>query len=179
MKFSKILTYSFIVFLGTSLLTIPAFQLVHTWKIKDDFNIKFTHEEAEGIFKKFNGKVVFDEKTPENAAFDVSIDVKSVDTGNPMKDESIAGDSWINAEKYPQITFKSSGAEKKGDFWQTTGVLALHGVEQPLVLPFSFKNTESGAVFESNFVLKFVDFKLSDDSNESIKLQLKIPVSKE
>lgn len=158
--------------------TLSAFKTVYDWQIRKDFQVRFTHEDADGVFKKLEGKIVFDENQPENALFDMAIDVKSVETGNPMRNESIAGDNWLNAEKYPYVTFKSEGAVKKAEGWSTTGILSLHGVEQPLELPFSFKPDENGALFEGSFVLKMADYNLSDDPAETLLLEIRVPVEK-
>ncbi|HCM41708.1 MAG TPA: hypothetical protein DIS66_00120, partial [Candidatus Omnitrophica bacterium] len=77
MKFNK-------VFFLVSVFALSAFKTVYDWQIRKDFQVKFTHEDADGVFKKLEGKVVFDENHPENAVFDVAIEVKSVETGNPM-----------------------------------------------------------------------------------------------
>lgn len=160
------------------ILSLSAFKGIYDWQVRKDFRVKFTHEDADGVFKKLEGRIVFDADQPENAVFDVAIEVKSVETGNPMRNESIAGDNWLNAEKYPHITFKSAGAVKKEEKWVTTGTLSLHGVEQPLELPFSFTPAEGGALFESSFVLKMADYKLSDDPAETLLLEIRVPVEK-
>lgn len=159
-------------------LALSVFKAGYDWHIRKDYQVKFTHEDADGVFKKLEGKIIFEEDQPQKALFDVFIDVKSVETGNPMRNESIAGDNWLNAEKYPYITFKAEGAVKKGEKWSTTGALSLHGVERPLELPFSFKQEENGALFEGSFVLKMADFKLSDDPAETLLLEIRVPVAK-
>lgn len=159
-------------------LTLSAFKAVYDWQVRKDFQVKFTHEDADGVFKKLEGKIVFDENQPENAVFDVAIDVKSVETGNPMRNESIAGDTWLNAEKYPLVTFKSAGAVKGEEKWSTTGTLSLHGIEHPLELPFTFTPQEGGALFEGSFVLKMADYNLSDDPAETLLLEIRVPVER-
>lgn len=160
------------------IVVFSAFKTIYDWQIRKDFQVRFTHEDADGVFKKLEGKIVFDEDQPANAVFDMVIEVRSVETGNPMRNESIAGDNWLNAEKYPYITFKSEGAVKKEEKWFTTGTLSLHGIEHPLELPFSFKPDENGALFEGSFVLKMADYKLSDDPAETLLLEIRVPVEK-
>ncbi|MCD8540267.1 MAG: YceI family protein [Leadbetterella sp.] len=159
-------------------LALFAFKSLYDWQVRKDFKVKFTHADADGVFRKLGGTIVFDENQPENAVFDVVIEVKSVETGNPMRDESIAGDTWINAEKYPYITFKATGAVKKEEKWLTSGILALHGVEKPLELPFTFRKEDQGGLFESSFVLKMADYRLSDDPEETLMLEIRVPVEK-
>lgn len=158
--------------------SLLGFKGVYDWQIGKDFQVRFTHEDADGVFKKLEGKIIFDESRPEDAVFDVTIEVKSVETGNPMRNESIIGDTWLNAEKYPHITFQSKGAVKQEDKWSTTGTLRLHGVEQPLELPFTFKEEEDGALFEGSFVLKMADYKLTGDPAETLLLEIRVPVEK-
>ncbi len=155
-----------------------AFKAVYDWQIRKDFQVRFTHEDADGVFKRLEGKIIFDENRPEDAVFDVTIEVKSVETGNPMRNESIVGDTWLNAEKYPYITFQSKGAVKQEEKWSTTGILSLHGVEQPLELPFTFKQEDKGALFEGSFVLKMVDYKLTGDPAETLLLEIRVPVER-
>ena len=179
MKYSAIVKYSLLVSFSSVFVLLSAFQIIHDWKIKNDFIVKFIHEDADGVFEKFSGKILFDESKPEGASFDIVIPVKSVETGNPMRNESIVSDNWLNAEKYPEVTFKADGAKKVGDKWETTGILSMRGVEKEITVPFTFTNTDEGGLFESSFSLAFIDFKMSDDAEEKIKLQLKVPVSKD
>ena len=175
---SRIIKYGFITLLMGVFIALTAFRLSYEWKVTSDYTVKFKHEEADGIFEKFSGKIIFDDQRPEAASFEIAIDVKSVNTGDPMLNESIASDAWLDAEKYPIVTFKSSGAKKVGEMWETTGTLFLHGVEKEMAVPFTFTKNDSGGVFESDFSLSFNDFRLSEDSEEKIILGLRVPVSK-
>lgn len=175
---SSIIKYGILTLLVGVSIALAAFRISYEWKVKSDYIVKFKHEEADGIFEKFSGKLIFDDQRPEAASFEIAIDVKSVNTGDPMLNESIASDAWLDAEKYPTVTFKSTGAKKVGDLWETTGTLHLHGVEKEMTAPFTFAKNDSGGVFESNFSLAFNDFMLSEDSEEKITLALRVPVSK-
>ncbi|WP_126973694.1 YceI family protein [Gynurincola endophyticus] len=174
----SILKYLAIASLLLPLIAFSALDLLHRWNIRDHYNIKFIHPDAEGIFKKFEGTVLFDETQPQNAHFDVNIDVHSVEAGNPARNESIRN-GWLNGEKYPKIHFVAKGAEQKEGNWQTSGELSLHGVTKPLALPFTFKSNGDSAVFEGNFILKMKDYNLSDEPEETIQVELRIPVSKQ
>ncbi len=163
---------------GFLLLFTLGFELAHRWKIKENYQVKFTHADAEGVFKAFEGEIFFDEARPDEATFHVKIAVNSVESGNPMRNESIRSGEWLDAEKYPEIHFQSKGAVRKENQWQTTGLLKLRGVEKSLTIPFQFRKDKDSAQFEGSFHLKLADYRLSTDPEEQIRIDLKVPVQK-
>ena len=92
-----------------------------SWKLDNSHSsIKFavTHlviSEVEGSFKSFTGTLdaTKPDFTDANIAF--TIDAKSINTDNEMRDKHLQSDDFFNAEKYPSITFKSVSVKKTGD----------------------------------------------------------------
>ena len=109
------------------LTTVFAFSIAQSWEVKKDYSIKFSGEDASGIFKTFTGTLVFDEKNPATAKFSVSIDAASINTGNGMQNKHAKGAEWFDVAKYPNILFTSSKISKAGNTWQATGTLDMHG----------------------------------------------------
>ena len=70
--------------------------------------------EVEGSFKVYAGSM---QATPDfsQAAVDFSVDVKSIDTDNEMRDNHLRSDDFFNAEKYPSMIFKSVSWKKIDD----------------------------------------------------------------
>ena len=59
----------------------------------------------------------------------VEVDVKSIDTGIPLRNEHMQSEGWLNAAKYPTMTFVASKVtHTTGDSYKVTGKLTLHGV---------------------------------------------------
>ena len=58
-----------------------------------------------GRFENFNGTVNVDEKKPENSNVDVKIEVNSINTRDPKRDEHLRSGDFFESEKYPYITF--------------------------------------------------------------------------
>jgi polyisoprenoid-binding protein YceI len=54
-----------------------------------------------------SGTVWYDGKSVESIRADISIDVKSLQTGNDTRDAHLRTDDFFNAAKYPSISFKS------------------------------------------------------------------------
>lgn len=122
---------------------------------------------VKGHFNEFEGVIHYDEKHPENSSVSVTIKAASIDTNNKKRDADVAGEQFLEAEKYPEITFKSSAIERKGDGFVAVGTLTIHGVSKKIRLPFSlggvitdpWGNTRMG--LESSIEINRQDFGLS------------------
>src|SRR5215217_8538578 len=98
-----------------------AFTLPSNWLIAPKYNISFTTSGVSGIFKKFDGNIVFDDQNIAASKFDVTIDVNSINTGNGMQNKHAKSSDWFDAVKYPAIRFTSSKFVKVGEAYQVTG----------------------------------------------------------
>jgi polyisoprenoid-binding protein YceI len=88
-----------------------------------------------GRFTKWSGTLRYDDKNPAASSVEVSIDVASVDTHEPQRDAHLRSADFFEAEKHPQITFKSTRVEKKADGeLALAGDLTIRGVTRPVVL---------------------------------------------
>lgn len=92
-------------------------------------------------FDKVTGKIVYD-ADGETGSVDVTIDMKSVDTGNPMFNEHIQGPDFLDTAKYPTATFKSTAVKfARGYPASVEGNLTIKGVTKPVTLTVtSFQN---------------------------------------
>jgi polyisoprenoid-binding protein YceI len=96
-----------------------------------------------GSFKSFSGSAVVEEDQFENAEIEFSIDVTSVDTGQPGRDEHLRSGDFFEAETYPQFTFKSTSFTKvKGDLYKLTGDLTIKGITKEVELEAEYGGTE-------------------------------------
>ncbi len=168
-------------FFGCTLLFLTAFTIKNSidWKISEGYQVKFSGTDAEGIFKKLSGDIQFDPKNIDSAYCKLIIDVKSINTGNGMKNKHALSDNWFAAEKYPTIEFSSKLFSKSENGYTVTGMLKIHGIEKKITIPFNFKNS----IFTSSFSVNRIDYKvgtmkgmMKKVSNE-IKLKIIIPVS--
>ena len=132
-------------------LTALSPNFFRSWNITDDYSVRFSGRGAEGTFKGLQGSIAFDPTNLANARMDVSVDVKTISTGNNTKNKHARGDSWFDAEKYPQIKFRSKRFVSTGDSYQVTGDLTLHGTTKEVQIPFSFEESNSGGIFIGQF----------------------------
>ena len=129
------------------------------------FTIRHIVSRTSGSFTGVSGTIDYDPDHPEASVVMATIDVASIDTNNKKRDAHLKGADFFNAEKYPAITFSSTGAMKKGDRLMVTGDLTMHGVTQRVVLPVEVlgvgvhpRSKAAVAGFSAQTILKRSDF---------------------
>lgn len=92
-------------------------------------------------FEAVDGKLAFDPAHPAAMSVTATIDPKSLRLPMPpagFKD-TLLGPNWLDAGKYPEITFRSTKVEPTGpNTARVTGDFTLHGVTKPVVLEATF-----------------------------------------
>lgn len=72
---------------------------------------------------------------PEASSLEVTIQTKSIRTHNEQRDNDLRSSNFLEAEKYPTMTFKSTKIEHVGgDRYTLTGGLTIKGVTKPVTL---------------------------------------------
>jgi polyisoprenoid-binding protein YceI len=89
-----------------------------------------------GRFDDFAGTIVADTADPKKWSVDVTIQTASINTAIKMRDDHLRNADFFDAEKYPQITFKSTRVEKRRGGFVARGTLTMHGVSKEIALPF-------------------------------------------
>jgi len=88
-------------------------------------------------FDKTTGTVTLD-KEAKTGAVDITIDMKSVNTGYETFNGHIQGEDFLDTAKYPTATFKSTKVSFDGDKPATIdGELTIKGVTKPVTLKVS------------------------------------------
>ena len=89
-----------------------------------------------GFFRDFTGTVNFDSADPAKSTVEFKAMVTSVDTGVAGRDGHLRRADFFDAEKFPEMTFKSTSVSKKGNGWIVNGDLTMRGVTKPVSIPF-------------------------------------------
>lgn len=92
-----------------------------------------------GSFKEFSGTVVIGED-PLDSTVEVAIKAASIDTASADRDNHLRSDDFLNAEKYPELTFRSTGViEPSGNEFLLVGDLTIRDVTKPVTLKVEFE----------------------------------------
>jgi polyisoprenoid-binding protein YceI len=88
-----------------------------------------------GGFSSVKGTVVYDAASPADSTVEATIDVNTIATLDAQRDGHLKSADFLDVEKYPTITFKSTKVESTGlDEGTLTGDLTIHGVTKQVVL---------------------------------------------
>ncbi|MET9910405.1 YceI family protein [Streptomyces sp. NPDC006476] len=95
-----------------------------------------------GRFTDFAGRIEIAPDEVEKSRVEAVIRAASIDTGNGMRDDHLRSPDFLDAEKYPEITYRSSGLTAAGsDRWTVHGELTLRGVVRPVDLDLAYLGT--------------------------------------
>ncbi|MGI9335679.1 MAG: YceI family protein [Gammaproteobacteria bacterium] len=90
-----------------------------------------------GRFNDVKGSFSYDAGNPAASAIEVTIDTASVDSNHAKRDKHLRSEEFLDADEFPEATFKSTAFEGDADGGKLTGELTLHGVTLPITLEVS------------------------------------------
>ena len=119
-----------------------------------------------GQFTDTAGTLDLNPAKPTASKLDVTVKTSSVAVPNAKLEGELKSAQWLDAEKFPDATFKSTNVAKTGaDTATVTGDLTLHGVTKPVTLDVTYVNAGPNplskaytAGFEAKGKIKRSDF---------------------
>ena len=121
-----------------------------------------------GRFTSIDAKLDFDPARLAASRVNVTIDPRSIQADNAPSGflDSLAGKDWLDAGKFPAMSFRSTSVEVNGkDSLRVHGDLTLHGVTKPIVLDARYNGGYAGHPMEPRARIGFSargSFKRSD-----------------
>ena len=99
-----------------------------------------------GRFEEFSGTIHIDEE-PTRSWAEIAIKAASINTNAPDRDAHLRSPDFLNADEYPELTFRSTKlSHRGGDRYEVVGDLTIRGVTRPVTL-----DVESGGVATDPF----------------------------
>ena len=88
-----------------------------------------------GLFPELTATGFIDPDHPEASSVEVTIQTASIRTHNPQRDNDLRASNFLEVDKYPTMTFKSTKIEPAGqDHFTMTGDLTIKGNTRPVTL---------------------------------------------
>ncbi len=152
-------------------------------------------ESINGTATAISGKITFDPENPQTVAGKIVVEAASLHLGNPMQQEHLHGNGWLDVAKFPEITFESEGAKnvKTHDNVTTAdiaGKMTIKGTTQSISVPVKLTylkdklQARTGKpgdllVLRATFAVKRSDFginsgKMQDKVADDIELSLSL-----
>jgi polyisoprenoid-binding protein YceI len=111
-----------------------------------------------GVFEDVKGTANYE--PGKKLSLDVSIDTKSVDSGNSDLDKHLRSPDFFDVKEFPAMTFKSTSAEmKSANLWHVTGDLTIRGKTKRVTVPIEVTGVSSTGMgvrsgYEAVFTIK-------------------------
>ncbi|MFM7216800.1 MAG: YceI family protein [Bacteroidota bacterium] len=165
--------------IALSVLTLGA--TAQEWSIDNSHSsVKFKarymmFSDVEGTFKKFQGTFTSSKSDFSDLQVNMTVDVASVNTDNEMRDNHLKADDFFNAEKFPSMSFKSTGIKSLGGGkFVLSGDLTIRDVTKRVDVPVVYGGTtkdpwgNTRAGFKATGKLNRKEFKLSWDTKNDL-----------
>jgi len=111
-----------------------------------EFNFLQAGALNKGRFKTLQVSLDFSSENLAASRLDVTIETKSVDTGDQERDDALRSDDLLAVSKFPQAHFAAAKIERTAAGYDAIGKLTIRGVTRDAHIPFTFKAaTENGA----------------------------------
>ncbi len=165
----KTLLFSFAILLAVAVQIAPA----ATYTVDDvhsQVQFKVAHlmiSTVRGEFTDYSATIKADPESKTVQSVVATIQTASIDTRNKKRDDHLRSADFFYVDKYPEMTFKSTGISGKGDNISVVGDLTIRGNTRPVELKGSFAgevtdpwgNTKSG--FEASGTIDRKDYGLT------------------
>jgi polyisoprenoid-binding protein YceI len=132
--------------LVTSVPAVPEGWIAGTWTIDPahttvSFAVRHLMSRVRGTFSEVSGQIV---TCPDltGCTASATIAVSSVGTGNEMRDNHLRSADFFEAERYPVMSFASTGLHPADGSWRMSGELTIRDVTRPVDLEVEFLGTD-------------------------------------
>ena len=136
-----------------------------TWVIDSDHSVaafSVRHmmiSDVHGQFNRISGTIQFDTDDIAHSSVEAEIDVSGIYTGISKRDEHLRSPDFFDVEKYPKITFKSSGSESTaGRRFKVTGDLTMRGVTRQVTLEVEYSGPVKDPFEEGGMSIGFTAY---------------------
>lgn len=124
-------------------------------------------ETIEGTVPGAKGNVTTNTEDLSQTSGTISVPVKGMKTGNKTRDKHVVGKQWLEAKKYPEITFEigsvqvvtiDDAAEVKVAELEATGQFSLHGQTKEMTIPLTLKWKGDKVKVSAEFEVALADY---------------------
>ena len=134
----------------------PTFAAAQKFNIDNNHTqVSFTYDHfgfsnPTARLERIKGSIELDQADWSKSSVEVTLPLAGLHTGVEKLDEHLKSKDFFDAEKNPDITFKSTKVEKAGaDKLKVTGDLTAHGVTKPVTLDVKINKIGENKMIQS------------------------------
>ncbi len=132
---------------GTTLAQIAPGLVAGTWTIDPShshlgFSVRHLMvSKVRGEFTRFEGSIDIAEEISESRVA-ATVDVASVNTRDEARDQHLRTSDFFAVDDHPEMSYRSTGLDRRGNEWILAGDLTLRGVTRPVELTVEFNGVQ-------------------------------------
>lgn len=141
-----------------------------------DISFTFVSKKVNGTISGFSSSSKIDKNNISSSKLNGSVDTKTLDSGNFLRNWSLKGGKYFDTDTYPTIHFKSTSIEELKVGFIVTGQLTIKGISKPITIAFQDEGNRlvgSTTLFSSDFGINIM--KKSREANKVVvKMSFKV-----
>lgn len=124
-----------------------------------------------GNFKKFSGKIFFDQLFPTYSFIEFEVDTNSIELSFEEAVEAVKNNIWLDSIKFPKALFRSTSIAKISDKkFLLSGVLTIKGISRNISTTFNLQEINSRELIaEGDFTINRLDFGIGNNKDNQSK----------
>jgi polyisoprenoid-binding protein YceI len=146
------------------------------------FKIKNAGFIVDGSIVGLKANINFDAKKSYSNTIEATVDVKTITTNNSARDKHIRKPEFFDVEKYSTIALSSGTfAKQTDDSFKGYFKLIIKNVTKDVVIPFTFIEKESEAIFTGTFTINRLHYNVGESSlllSNNVTIVIKLNVFK-
>ncbi len=163
---------------ATDYALINDFKRLDFDKEKSKVTFDFIEDNTSGLISGLDFRIDFNPNDPENAVFKGTAQVKTLDTGNFLRDGHLMWQKFFYKKKYPEISFISKQVVAfEANTYKVIGNLTIKGTQKEVIITFSLDDKKlSGktTIYTSDFGVNIHD----EREKNKLNIQFYFPILK-
>ncbi len=151
-----------------------------TYQVK--FKIRNAGLNVDGVFTGLQTTIKFDPNAAAESYILASVESKTVNSDNSMRDNHLKKSDYFDVVKYPKITIESTGITlENAQHYKGVFKITIKNKTKELTIPFTFVEKDGKATFEGKFVINRKDFGIGGSSfilSDNVEIVVKLNVIK-
>lgn len=164
------------------LINLASAQKSNILKTDIKFQLKNLGVKTGGSFNALQANINFNPDKLDNSSIEATLDVKSINTDNDLRDSHLRSDEYFDAEKFPAIVMKSiSLKHKSGDKYVGEFNLTIKNQTKQFEIPFTYTTDATSATFTGGLKLNRLDFGVGGKSlvmSNEVSVSMEVQVTK-
>ena len=130
-----------------------------------------------GVIKSYDAHVRFAADDLPGSSLEATLQLKTIDTKSPDRDQAIATADWFDVAKYPTAIFRTVAIRSTPTGPVGDADLTIKGRTKRIAFPFTWRSAAAGATLDGRVTLDRLDFGLgagewADDSMIGRKVEV-------